>query len=207
MKRVLVLAAAVLLISGTGFATITGSSHDFQADGWNPGGEICQPCHTPHNGSLTVDPLWNHDVSGAAWTPYADGNGTLDATVNAPAAGSVTALCLSCHDGTVGLGAFGGATDIVNFVTGAALVGTDLTNDHPVAFTYDTALATLDGELANPSVVLSGLAGGGTIAADMLFSDSLECASCHDVHDFYNLSGLLLKSNAASALCLTCHTK
>ena len=39
----------------------------------------------------------------------------------------------------------------------------------------------------------------------MLFNDRLECASCHDVHNSYNQAGLLVKSNADSALCLTCH--
>ena len=28
---------------------ITNSAHDFSNKGWNSAGEICQPCHTPHD--------------------------------------------------------------------------------------------------------------------------------------------------------------
>ena len=85
------------------------------------------------------------------------------------------------------------------------LVGTDLGNDRPVSFTSDTALATADGGRFDPSSQNSGL--GGTIAADLLFAGQLECASCHDVHNGSGVAKLLRKSNAGSALCLTCHDK
>ncbi|NOY60274.1 MAG: cytochrome C, partial [Calditrichaeota bacterium] len=81
-------------------------------------------------------------------------------------------------------------------------------NDHPVSFTYDAALASTDGGLYDPTSQTSGL--GGTIDADMLYSSKLQCASCHDVHNNHSngTSGhLLVKSNASSALCLTCHNK
>ncbi len=80
-----------------------------------------------------------------------------------------------------------------------------MSNDHPISFTYDAALATSDGELFDPSTISSGL--GGTIAADMLFGNKLECASCHDVHNAAGNPDLLVKANTASALCLTCHDK
>ncbi len=90
-------------------------------------------------------------------------------------------------------------------MTGNALVGTDLSNDHPVSFTYDGALALADLGLFDPTNTQSGL--GGTITATMLQGGKVQCASCHDVHNSANLPNLLLKSNAASALCLTCHDK
>ncbi len=205
MKRVLIVAAAVLLISGTGFAQgITGSGHDFSGIvAWNPGGEICQPCHTPHNAMdpSTYEPLWNHQVTAATFTLY--GSSTLDATdLTQPAGASL--LCLSCHDGTIALENFGGVTTGTNFITGNALLGTSLAEDHPVSFTYNAALVTLDPGL-NATTAASGL--GGTIAEDMLFADKMECASCHDVHDAAGEDFLLLKANTASALCLTCHNK
>lgn len=90
-----------------------------------------------------------------------------------------------------------------------ANLGTDLRNDHPISFVYNSALATADGGLYNPATQTSGL--GGTIEQDMLFgtagSKTLECASCHDVHNTYGQPYMLLKSNNASALCLTCHNK
>ena len=48
---------------------------------------------------------------------------------------------------------------------------------------------------------------GSTIKIDMLFGDSLECASCHDVHAANTFSYLLKIDNAGSDLCLTCHDK
>ena len=82
----------------------------------------------------------------------------------------------------------------------------DLTNDHPISFTYDGALVSADGGLNDPTTQASGLPGGGTVQDDLLFSDSLECGSCHDVHDDSN-GNFLIKSNANSALCTTCHNK
>jgi len=203
MKRILILVATVALVSGTGFAQgISGSAHDFSGEAWNSTGEICIVCHTPHNAMAVANaPLWNHEVTTATFSLYT--SPTLDATVGQPAGASI--LCLSCHDGTVALENFSGATGGSNFVTGDALIGTDLSNDHPVSFTYNSALATTDGGLHDPSTTNSGL--GGTITADMLFGDVMQCASCHDVHDAAGNTAMLLKPNSGSALCLTCHDK
>jgi len=198
MKKLIVI--LIVFAASTSFAQITGSAHDFIGESWNSSGEICITCHTPHNSISSQSPLWNHEVTAATFTPYS--SSTLDATVGQP--NNSSKLCLSCHDGTVALDNFGGTTGGTNYVTGAELLGTDLSNDHPVSFTYDATLASTDGGLSDPSTVNSGL--GGTIAADMLFSDNMECASCHDVHNA-GIANLLVKSNAASALCITCHNK
>ncbi|MBI5095237.1 MAG: cytochrome c3 family protein [Candidatus Hydrogenedentes bacterium] len=196
---VAVVALALCLSSTAG--TIAGTDHDFSSQGWS-NGEICVVCHTPHNANTTVTaaPLWNHQVSTATYTVYS--SGTLNATVGQP--DGATKLCLSCHDGTVAIDSFGGRTG-TQMMSGGALVGTSLSNDHPVSFTYDSALATTDAGLKNPASATSGL--GSTIAADMLDGGKMQCSSCHDVHNGSGVSKLLLKSNAGSALCLTCHTK
>ncbi|MFC2116807.1 cytochrome c3 family protein [Bacteroidota bacterium] len=188
--------------STASFGQIAGTSHDLSGETWNTGtDEICITCHTPHNAAaVTGAVLWNHGVSGATFTTYT--SGTLQGAIGAPDGTSL--LCLSCHDGTVGLEDFGGAGGTTNLIAGAALVGTDLSNDHPISITYNTTTAGNDGGLYDPSTANSGL--GGTIDADLLFSGNVECASCHDVHD--NTNGNFLRiSNAASALCLTCHNK
>ena len=195
-------AAVGLLASNMALAQITGTAHDFSGDGFS-GGEICVVCHAPHNNIANVAgaPLWNHEVTVATFTVYT--SDSLDATDITQPDGQ-SKLCLSCHDGTVAVDNFGGTTDGTTFVTGGALLDTNLGNDHPISFTYDSTLATLDGGLEDPSTANSGL--GSTIDADMLFGGSLECASCHDVHD--NTIGPFLRiSNAGSALCLTCHIK
>ena len=183
--------------------TIVGSGHDFSSDGWNTTGEICVVCHTPHNAvsSVANAPLWNHVETSATFTLYT--SSTMDAVTAQP--DGISKLCLSCHDGTISLDSFGGASGGTNYITGTANMGTDLSDDHPISFTYNTALASADGGLWDPASALSGL--GGTIDADLLCGSKVECSSCHDVHNSYGIPFLLVKSNAASALCLTCHDK
>ncbi|NOY23801.1 MAG: cytochrome c3 family protein [Acidobacteria bacterium] len=204
MKKLLVICIGLVMAGAVMAQGIAGSAHDFSGDTWNSTGQICITCHTPHNADTTVSgaPLWNHQVTTATFTLYS--STTLDANDLGQPDG-VSKLCLSCHDGTVGLEAFGGVNTVTDPITGTALLGTDLANDHPVSFTYNTSLATTDGELYDPSTVNSGL--GSTIDADMLYSGKMECSSCHDVHNTPGIAKLLVKSNAASALCLTCHNK
>ncbi|AMC12037.1 cytochrome C [Lutibacter profundi] len=181
---------------------IAGSAHDFSGKTWNPGGEVCVVCHTPH-GAVTglTAPLWNHEVTTTTFTLYT--SASLDATTGQPDGSSK--LCLSCHDGTVAMDNFGGQTGGTKFISGNDLVGTDLSSEHPVSFTYDAALATTDGGLFDPITTSSGV--GGTINADLLLAGKVQCSSCHDVHNGSGVAKLLVKSNASSALCLTCHNK
>jgi hypothetical protein len=197
--------------------TITGSAHDFSTTGW-AGGQICVACHTPHGANTTVAdaPLWNHTLTTKTYVLYSN-PATLNATLSQPT--GVSKLCLSCHDGTVALDSFGGASG-TTFMTGTKAVGagpSDLSNDHPISFTYNTALATADGALHDPSTRTVTIGSGtqtrtGTIAATMLYSGTLQCASCHDVHNTFAVAGavgvpLLKVSKAGSAICLTCHNK
>ncbi len=195
--------------------TIVGSAHDFQGKGWS-GGEICVACHTPHNSDTTVAeaPLWNHELTVATFTPYTSTTGTLDATVGQP--DGTSKLCLSCHDGTVALDSFGGATGATT-IGGGKNLGTDLTNDHPISMTFDAALATTDGTLFDPTVKTVTIGEGtqsktGTLAAVMLSANKVQCTSCHDVHNTNTVAGnpgkpLLKVSKTGSALCLACHNK
>ena len=209
MKKLLVtsmILGAGFLIASNGYAAIAGSAHDFSSDGWTPDSQICIACHTPHHADTAVTdaPLWNHELSTV--DPYAlYSSATLDATLGQP--DGVSKLCLACHDGTVALENFGGATGGTTFVTDDAIIGggADLSDHHPVSFTYDTALATADGELFDPAT--SSGVGTDTIQDSMLFNDTLQCASCHDVHNSESLPFLLLISNTGSGLCLTCHDK
>jgi predicted CXXCH cytochrome family protein len=193
-----------LAFSGSTFGqSIVGSAHDFSTTSWNTTGQICIVCHASHNADVSVNdaPLWNHQSTVANFTPYS--SASLNATVGQPDASSK--LCLSCHDGTVAVDNFGGVTSGTFFITGNSLIGTNLNDDHPVSFIYDPALAVADGGLADPTTTNSGL--GGTISQDLLIGNKVQCASCHDVHNASGLDNLLIKSNAQSDLCLTCHIK
>lgn len=210
-KRFLVSILGSLVVSlfaaGFAFASISGSAHDFSGESWNPGGQICIVCHTPHNANSNSIPLWNHKLSTQTYTLY--NSSTLNATLGQPSDSSKA--CLSCHDGTVALDAFGenaGST----FLSGSEVVGTDLGNDHPVSFLYDAALVTSDGGgLRDTATAVPVLGAGKTIDTGMLVNHKVECSSCHDVHAGKGNSGttdnLLLVDNAGSALCLVCHNK
>jgi predicted CXXCH cytochrome family protein len=212
LKNLFFAVTLVLAFTSMGFAQIAGSSHDFSADAWNTsvGDQTCIICHTPHNAMTTVlnAPLWNHQVSAvAAYTLYSGSTFNGSSTITQPDASSK--LCLACHDGTVGLENYGGVTGgTANIIAGYANLGTSLANDHPISFTYDAALVAADGNgLYNPTTTLSGINAGLHIDDDMLFSGKMQCASCHDVHNSGGFANLLLKDNAGSALCLTCHNK
>jgi predicted CXXCH cytochrome family protein len=188
-----------------------GSAHDFSGAGWNTSGESCV-CHITHNGDTTLEaPLWDHQITAVTDYGVYDISPTLDATVGQP--GETSLLCLSCHDGTVAVDAFGD-TPTSTFTLDAsstAYVGQDLSNDHPIGFAYDTALSTADPGLYDPSSTDAGVSERpGNIDVALLFGpgdDQMECASCHDPHAAAGVANFLRKDNAASALCLTCHDK
>lgn len=196
--------------------SISGTAHDFSGS-IGTGGQICVACHTPHNADTSVNeaPLWNHTVTTTVFDLYA--SPTFNGSTNQPAGSSK--LCLSCHDGTVAIDSFGGAAGSVN-MAGASVIGAggDLSDDHPISFAFDTALAAVDGGLHDPSTtnVTIGLGSDkektGTIAQTMLIGGQVQCASCHDVHNSSTVPGtagqpLLKVSKQGSALCLTCHNK
>lgn len=204
MKKFIIAIMCLALYSQFGFSQITGTAHDLSSQGWNtavanPTNRVCGSCHTPHNALVvTGAPLWNHASTATVFTLYSGTN--LDATDLGQPAGT-SKLCLSCHDGTVGLDNFAPISTNVNMIAGVANVGTDLSNDHPVSFTYDAALVAADGAL-HP---ITDPFGAGTIA-DVLFSGKMECASCHNVHDD-TFTKFQRMDNTNSELCITCHVK
>jgi len=225
MKKMLLLTIALVLVAAgvASAASIVGTAHDMRTY-YNAGAgittQVCVYCHTPHMpAGRTQDPLWNHTLSTqGSYGIY--GSSTMNAAPTSMVGtdGSVGSLCMSCHDGTVAVntlwkapvdGAVGSTrnafgTAVLNAsnqiaTTSGGYVGTDLSNDHPVNFTYDAALIGQDKGL-NPVA--------GVVAAGMpLFSaSSVQCATCHNVHDNTNIPFLRV-NNAASALCLVCHVK
>lgn len=197
---------------------------------------ICVYCHAPHNTVKAADaagiaytPLWNHAVTNQTYVMYSNGTELpndlahqsqamqLLAGKNRP--GGVSRLCLSCHDGTVSTNAYGwyGATSTdkgSKYITAGSpfLIGGagDLSNHHPIGFSYDAAQAN-DGGLAVSSTPLTG---NGAFASktikQLLWNGNMECTTCHDVHNTGNATDadkFLWKADNQSAFCLTCHLK
>ena len=177
--------------------------------------EICVFCHTPHAASTSAKPLWNREDSAASYTMYDSvWSSTMDMTVAGTPQG-VSLACLSCHDGTVALDAFqnapgsgGGVVGSEGYTfTGAgagnifptasfAMLGPDMTNDHPISVTYAISGPNSD----------SAFNAEGTFTNVTLANGNVECSSCHNPHDDTN-GTFLRASNAASALCKECHIK
>ncbi|OGS92249.1 MAG: hypothetical protein A2Z95_01180 [Gallionellales bacterium GWA2_60_18] len=176
--------------------------------------------------------------------------------------GSISLACLSCHDGTQamdniinapgsgGYSATGGGANglaytwagtqvdvngkMTNAATTLAMLGTDLSNDHPIGMQYcgggptqaSPATACNDGDFVAPE---SGTLGadvklwvdtsvgvdGTREKTDMILYNrtfaagvgpSVECASCHDPHTSAQATFLRV-SNTGSGVCLSCHVK
>ncbi len=165
--------------------------------------EICIFCHSPHKASSRA-PLWNHDTTLASYNVYnSTHSSTLDASTGQPDGSSV--LCLSCHDGTVALGSIiSRTTDITmsggvtTMPSGYTNLGTDLRDDHPISFVYNSTLQSADGELKNPNTL--------TGAVKLDANSKMQCMTCHNPHNDDN-PFFLNASAEYSALCLYCHNK
>ena len=205
---------------------------------------ICIFCHAPHNtyrlspanlgapggtGPQAPDaydylPLWNHELTGNfVYSMYWNGPGAPTSGAKASQAiqngmqmGSVSLLCMSCHDGSVAVNSYGNTDQPITSQSGsggtistAYSVGRDnnMQNHHPIGFNYDDVQA-VDTEIANADTV--SFTATDTVR-DHLYgagNTQLECASCHSVHNTGNTGeSLLWRSDVNSELCLTCHMK
>jgi hypothetical protein len=222
MKHLQVTLLIIAIAAAAGAQTVVGSKHDLRLiGGGTPAGsgldEVCVVCHTPHQtvSASAQYPLWNRILSSqASYGVYSSRR--LDAVPvdlgGATLGSAATAnLCLSCHDGTVSVvnmlnppsGAVAvspvaGRIDASGLIVSTSNIGTTHIDDHPVNFVYDSALATADGHLKDPAA--------DPAVAALLSNGTVQCTSCHDVHDPTHRPFLVM-SNHASALCKTCHHK
>ncbi len=207
--------------------------------------QICVFCHTPH-GASNIDraPLWNRSLSTSSYVPYS--SSSLDAVdVGQPEGKSK--LCLSCHDGTIAIGsvnvlnrnenqtvAFSGAKADGTIADGAQgsksgytrRLGLNLSNDHPISFTYDSDLSLRDGELRTPNEPGAPVAERtpGVHSKLPLEDSQMECISCHDPHVTDDTSEVSIKflrvnrfqqvpptegdfNERGDIICLGCHNK
>ncbi len=184
-------------------SSVVNSPHNLSASG--PGAvraagedQVCIFCHAPHNAS-PIQPLWNRLLPMTAYSVYS--SNSLDAKPAQPTGASK--MCLSCHDGTIALGSVISraqdiqmASGVTTIPPGATNLGTDLSDDHPISFVYDNALAAKDPKIVPPNSLPPELA--------LDANRELQCTTCHEPHD--NSRGMfLVKNNDTSQLCMTCH--
>ena len=109
--------------------------------------QICIFCHGSHNTS-TEGPLWNHETTVSGKFKTYD-RATMKGQAEQP--NGATKLCLSCHDGTIAVGAIRGRHSVLpmrNVGSGGEIpaerksnIGIDLSGSHPVSVQFRQELA------------------------------------------------------------------
>lgn len=198
---------------------ILGTVHDLSSSGPNQvtqSKETCIFCHSPHNipgGMTQFIPFWNHETTQQQFISYAS-TGIQGAVDTQPAGPSL--VCLSCHDGTVAMGALhempmnggqedysqakGGVNPSTGKMEGAGRIGQNLSSGHPISITYRDDLSK---DLRPPSDLQ-----GVRLYPSNTRGAKVQCGSCHDPHNFGipgSTAPFLRVSKEGSALCFSCH--
>lgn len=198
-----------LILGGQG--TILNSKHNLSVTG--PGEikatnetRVCIFCHSSHNSS-SEGPLWNHETTvPSKFATYS--RSTMVSQAEQP--NGATKLCLSCHDGTIAVGAVRGLAKPISMqnvggsgeipVGRKAHFGMDLTGSHPVSVRYqqETALASenLRWPPSDPENKIGPDATG-----------YVQCTACHDPHDDSKSERYPFWRKASfDEVCNACHT-
>ena len=184
----------------------------------------CHSAHVPKEGVAT--PLWaRKSVMGQTFGKYSNPS-SIDATIYDPGdvAGQTdnySSMCMSCHDGSVGIFAdtkyeTGGFVGDVSHVTNQDNMKNgefDLAHVHPVNFNYVAVQAKVPEELYPPvdpiSAVWKGYSGkngsGGNYTTVRLFNGWMQCSSCHNPHMNSGI-GTVITSDYGRR-CVACHKK
>jgi len=198
---------AVICASAGGVAlaqnTIVGTPHDLSVSGPGPihaveEEQVCIFCHAPHNNTGQT-PLWNRYMPETHYKIYS--SSTTDARIDQPSGPSK--MCLSCHDGSLAIGLVASRPPNNPIVMtqrtippGPSDLTHDLSDDHPIGFRYDRALAFQDLQLRVPDLLTDTLPLGK--------HGEVHCTTCHDPHDNH-LGDFLREPKYRSTICLSCH--
>lgn len=212
--------AACLTISFSAGAKVKDTKHNLSATG--PGTikafdetQICVFCHTPHNAN-PVYPLWNHEITAVEdyvnyWSPTLK---SYASEAEAPPIDGFSKLCLSCHDGTVAVGAiytspFDEIDMLIRFIPpdSPGYLGTDLSGGHPISIIFDEQLVMqrnmdpnimhLNWPITDKDVRLYRTQGG----------MGIQCTSCHDPHGGKGgpEAPPFWRKSTYDEVCLVCH--
>ena len=164
----------------------------------------CTYCHVPHSANGNMAPLWNQKLSTATYETYTS-QGEVNRGNQQMPLGSDSGLCLSCHDGTVGV------ADTVLFgqlmTTGSWMPGdkfsTQLQSSHPFSM-----VKPLQDNIDLISTLASQGKTGDTTGAIQLINGNVECTTCHNPHvqGIDSLSpNFLVRDSSSGYMCLACH--
>jgi len=197
------------MTSGAVYTPYDSSTEDSKPG--QPGGNSIA-CLSCHDGTVALDALVNAPGRGMGTSTTGTPNPSYlfpAGTINAVFTNDPTwSLMWNFVDGA-------GATPVASPATlaefgGRVVVGTDLSNDHPISMPYptvaqDPAFIQPPGTPGSPRVFTNGIR---TFAAD-----KVECGSCHEPHvggaawSAKGIANKLRVSNTQSAMCITCHIK
>jgi predicted CXXCH cytochrome family protein len=202
---------------GTG---IPATTHDFSGVsiagvGGRPAADTgtCTFCHTPHKASSQAL-LWNQAANTPAaytWTNPATTGSTDYATITSATNTGPSVKCLSCHDGSAGVGDIGwfNAQDPATTLPAPGMTadftigpGGDMDGNHPTSMPFPLAGAanTYNGTTNGAAAAASDWIADPEALGIRLFNDStgtgtgisagavagttgIECSSCHDPHN------------------------
>jgi len=166
---------------------------------------VCIFCHSSHNAS-TEGPLWNHKTaSQKTFQTYQ--RSTMYSRPEQP--NGSTKLCLSCHDGTIAVGAVHNRASVIPMnnvgssgeipATRESHIGTDLSGTHPVSVKFDQQVALSSSHLKWPISNLSE-------SAMVDYNGFVQCTSCHDPHDdSKSVKYPFWRASTFSEVCKACH--
>jgi len=170
------LVAVALVVPAVAFGAITGSRHDLSSTNTavtirsTNTTQLCVFCHTPHGGQST-QLLWNHTATAQATFSWGVAATTAGTPLPTTGFSALTLRCLSCHDGSIGVGSVlnvpNGTTGGVITITGGGAGGVipagltrvgnggAMAGHHPVAIPYagTTALSVTYNGIQNRALV------------------------------------------------------
>jgi predicted CXXCH cytochrome family protein len=165
---------------------------------------ICIFCHSSHNASRE-GPLWNHQTTvPGKFQTY--NRASLAGRAEQP--NGATKLCLSCHDGTIAVGAVRGLQRPIPMRSVGASgeipsgrrshMGTDLTGTHPVSIRFQQNLAMATEHLRWPPLDPEGVVG-------LDANGYVQCTACHDPHGSRSAKYPLWQKETFDQVCQVCH--
>jgi predicted CXXCH cytochrome family protein len=187
-------------------SNISSTKHNFSLQPGNSTAEICSYCHTAHpkeKNFVITGGIWNITPSSKTFILYS--SPTLGNVSNRSSftADSMSLMCMACHDGS-------SLTDPM-IVTKTMWSDGDLTKTHPVNFNVKTNKQKRNDNAFDLVYVEGDKYMGKKAGTFPLFKSargetSIECSSCHSVHDNY-YQPFLRSTMSGSALCFGCHNK